>query len=223
VTLNLSKDAPVPKAPAGHKWAKIVHDDTKTWLATWKENVNDSTKYVFLAAGSSLKGQSDMKKFEVARRLKGEIEGIRRGYMADLKDKKMFIRQRATAMYLIDRLALRAGNEKGEDEADTVGCCSLRYEHVTLEKPDIMHLDFLGKDSIRFQKDMKVDEQVFKNIRLFKREPAQEGDELFDRLKVNHLFQAPFFLFCFYQLWTGFGTNDIYQNACGILSYRPRN
>ncbi|KAG0201384.1 DNA topoisomerase 1 [Mortierella sp. GBA30] len=187
VTLNLSKDAPIPKAPAGHKWAKIVHDDTKTWLATWKENVNDSTKYVFLAAGSSLKGQSDFKKFETARALKKEVASIRRGYMADLKDKKMFIRQRATAMYLIDRLALRAGNEKGEDEADTVGCCSLRFEHVTLEKPNIMHLDFLGKDSIRFEKSMEVDEQVFKNIRLFKREPAQEGDELFDRLKTSEL------------------------------------
>ncbi|KAF9150838.1 DNA topoisomerase 1 [Linnemannia schmuckeri] len=187
VTLNLSKDAPIPKAPAGHKWGAIVHDDTKTWLATWKENVNDSTKYVFLAAGSSLKGQSDLKKFETARALKKEIDWIRRGYMADLKDKKMFIRQRATAMYLIDRLALRAGNEKGEDEADTVGCCSLRYEHVTLEKPNIMHLDFLGKDSIRYQKSVEVDEQVFKNIRLFKREPAQEGDDLFDRLKTSEL------------------------------------
>ncbi|KAG0006218.1 DNA topoisomerase 1 [Entomortierella chlamydospora] len=187
VTLNLSKDAPIPKAPEGHKWQKIVHDDTKTWLATWKENVNDSTKYVFLAAGSSLKGQSDFKKFETARELKKCVAGIRKAYMADLKDKKMFIRQRATAMYLIDRLALRAGNEKGEDEADTVGCCSLRFEHVTLEKPNIMHLDFLGKDSIRFQKTMEVDDQVFKNIRLFKREPAQEGDELFDRLKTSEL------------------------------------
>ncbi|KAF9132070.1 DNA topoisomerase 1 [Mortierella sp. 14UC] len=187
VSLNLSKDAPVPKAPAGHKWGAIIHDDTKTWLATWKENVNDSTKYVFLAAGSSLKGQSDLKKFETARALKKEIDWIRRGYMADLKDKKMFIRQRATAMYLIDRLALRAGNEKGEDEADTVGCCSLRFEHVTLEKPNIMHLDFLGKDSIRYQKSVEVDEQVFKNIRLFKREPAQEGDDLFDRLKTSEL------------------------------------
>ncbi|KAG0059711.1 DNA topoisomerase 1 [Linnemannia elongata] len=187
VSLNLSKDAPIPKAPAGHKWGAIVHDDTKTWLATWKENVNDSTKYVFLAAGSSLKGQSDLKKFETARALKKEIDWIRRGYMADLKDKKMFIRQRATAMYLIDRLALRAGNEKGEDEADTVGCCSLRFEHVTLEKPNIMHLDFLGKDSIRYQKTVEVDEQVFKNIRLFKREPAQEGDDLFDRLKTSEL------------------------------------
>ncbi|KAG0327697.1 DNA topoisomerase 1 [Dissophora globulifera] len=187
VTLNMSKDATVPKAPHGHKWGKIVHDDTKTWLATWKENVNDSTKYVFLAAGSSLKGQSDFKKFETARALKNEVGNIRQAYLRDLKDKKMFIRQRATALYLIDRLALRAGNEKGEDEADTVGCCSLRFEHVTLEKPNIMHLDFLGKDSIRYQKTMEVDEQVFKNIRLFKREPAQEGDELFDRLKTSEL------------------------------------
>lgn len=197
VSLNLSKDAPIPKAPAGHKWGAIVHDDTKTWLATWKENVNDSTKYVFLAAGSSLKGQSDLKKFETARALKKEIDWIRRGYMADLKDKKMFIRQRATAMYLIDRLALRAGNEKGEDEADTVGCCSLRFEHVTLEKPNIMHLDFLGKDSIRYQKTVEVDEQIFKNIRLFKREPAQEGDDLFDRLKV------PFIQCLFFGLYSG--------------------
>jgi len=31
-------------------------------------------------------------------------------------------------MYVIDTLALRVGNEKGSDEADTVGCCSLRIE-----------------------------------------------------------------------------------------------
>ena len=43
----------------------------------------------------------------------------------------MFNRQRAVAMYFIDKLALRAGNEKDTDEAaDTVGCCSLRVEHV---------------------------------------------------------------------------------------------
>ena len=28
----------------------------------------------------------------------------------------------------LDKLALRAGNEKDEDQADTVGCCSLRLE-----------------------------------------------------------------------------------------------
>ena len=52
------------------KWKEIVHDQTVTWLANWTENVNGQHKYVFLAAGSSLKGQSDMQKFEKARELK---------------------------------------------------------------------------------------------------------------------------------------------------------
>jgi hypothetical protein len=32
----------------------------------------------------------------------------------------------AVAVYFLDRLALRAGHEKDEDEADTVGCCTLK-------------------------------------------------------------------------------------------------
>ena len=39
-------------------------------------------------------------------------------------------------MYFIDKLALRAGNEKDADEAaDTVGCCSLRVEHISESFP----------------------------------------------------------------------------------------
>jgi len=41
--------------------------------------------------------------------------------------------QLGVCTYLIDKLALRVGNEKGEDEADTVGCCSLRVEHIRFE------------------------------------------------------------------------------------------
>lgn len=187
VVINIGEDAPVPNSLPGHKWGNVVHDSTVTWLASWKENVNDSTKYVFLAAGSSLKGQSDMKKFEKARDLKKVVATIRRDYTAELKDKLMATRQRATAMYLIDRLALRAGNEKGEDEADTVGCCSLRYEHVTLEPPNKVIFDFLGKDSIRYYNEVPVDDQVFKNLRIFKKEPKAEGDMLFDRLTTQSL------------------------------------
>jgi DNA topoisomerase-1 len=32
----------------------------------------------------------------------------------------------AVAVYFLDKLALRAGHEKDEDEADTVGCCTLK-------------------------------------------------------------------------------------------------
>jgi len=70
ITLNIGKDAPIPVPNMPGKWKGITHDNTVTWLANWTENVNGNHKYVFLAAGSSLKGQSDMMKFEKARELK---------------------------------------------------------------------------------------------------------------------------------------------------------
>lgn len=47
-------------------------------------------------------------------------------------------------------LALRVGNEKDEDEADTVGCCSLRIEHIQFPAEDHVELNFLGKDSMPY-------------------------------------------------------------------------
>ncbi|KAF8469595.1 hypothetical protein BDZ91DRAFT_655281, partial [Kalaharituber pfeilii] len=187
VTINIGEGAKVPEPPPGHKWQQVVHDPTVTWLATWKENINGNIKYVMLAATSSVKGMSDYKKFEKARELKKHIDRIRKDYRKELRDKLMEVRQRATAMYLIDVFALRAGNEKGEEEADTVGCCSLRYEHVTLEPPNHVIFDFLGKDSIRFYNKFEVDPQVFKNLKIFKKEPKGPGDKLFDRVQTADL------------------------------------
>ncbi|KAJ7647293.1 DNA topoisomerase I [Roridomyces roridus] len=186
ISLNIGDNAPVPVPNIPGKWKEVIHDNTVTWLATWTENVNGNHKYVFLAAGSSLKGQSDMIKFEKARELKNHVDKIRQNYTQDLKSKVMADRQRATTMYFIDKLALRAGNEKGEDEADTVGCCSLRCEHVTLEAPNFIIFDFLGKDSIRYYNRVPVDAQVFKNIRIFK-ENKSDNDSLFDRVNTTGL------------------------------------
>ncbi|CCK70354.1 DNA topoisomerase 1 KNAG_0E00860 [Huiozyma naganishii CBS 8797] len=187
IMLNLSKDAPIPPAPEGHHWGEIRHDNAVQWLAMWRENIFGSFKYVRLAANSSLKGQSDFKKFEKARELKKYIDSIRRDYRKNLKSKVMLERQKAVALYLIDVFALRAGGEKSEDEADTVGCCSLRYEHVTLRPPKTVIFDFLGKDSIRFYQEVEVDKQVFKNLTIFKRPPKQPGHQLFDRLDPSLL------------------------------------
>lgn len=100
-------------------------------------------------------------------------------------------RQRATAVYLIDKYALRVGGEKQDDEADTVGCCSLRFEHITLKEPNLVTFDFLGKDSIRFyQPDKEVIPQVFKNLKLFKKNGGA-GDELFDRISVSNVLPGP--------------------------------
>ncbi|OBA17242.1 uncharacterized protein OGAPODRAFT_81505 [Ogataea polymorpha] len=193
ITLNLSKDAPIPPPPEGHQWGEIKHDNTVAWLAMWRENVLGSVKYVRFAQNSSLKGMSDFKKFEKARELKNYIDAIRKDYRAKLKSELMMDRQLATATYLIDVFALRAGGEKSEDEADTVGCCSLRYEHIFLKPPNTVVFDFLGKDSIRFYQEVEVDPQVFKNLRIFKKSPKKPGDNLFDRIDpsvLNKYFQS---------------------------------
>ncbi len=134
VIINCSKDAKVPKPPPGHKWKKVQHDNSVTWLACWTENVQSQIKYVMLNPSSKLKGEKDWQKYEKARELKNHIDRIRQEYQTDLKSKEMRLRQRAVALYFIDKLALRAGNEKDEDQADTVGCCSLRVEHITLHQ-----------------------------------------------------------------------------------------
>ena len=58
--------------------------------------------------------------------LQDYIEGIRKAYEEDWYASKVRERQMAVALYFIDKLALRAGHEKDEDEADTVGCCTLK-------------------------------------------------------------------------------------------------
>ncbi len=58
--------------------------------------------------------------------LQGRIGDIRKNYEKDWDDSDMTKRQMAVALYFIDILALRAGHEKDDDEADTVGCCTLK-------------------------------------------------------------------------------------------------
>ncbi|XP_038107674.1 DNA topoisomerase I, mitochondrial isoform X3 [Culex quinquefasciatus] len=191
VIINCAKDSVYPKAPEGHRWKEVRHDNTVSWLASWTENVQGQVKYVMLNPSSKLKGEKDWQKYETARRLLKHIDKIRDTYRDEWKSKEMRIRQRAVALYFIDKLALRAGNEKDEDQADTVGCCSLRVEHIELHKElngkeNVVVFDFLGKDSIRYYNEVEVEKRVFKNLELFK-ENKKPGDDLFDRLNTSVL------------------------------------
>ena len=186
VTINIGEGEEIPKPPAGHKWGKIQHDNTVTWLAMWRDSVCGNFKYVMLAASSAVKGMSDMMKFEKARKLKDHIESIRESYTKDFKSTEAFIRQRAVAMYFIDKLALRVGNEKGEQEADTVGCCSLRVEHVIPQDNNMLLFDFPGKDSIQYFNTVEVLPIVHSLVTRF-RVGKENGDQIFDQLSPGQL------------------------------------
>ena len=228
VTLNLSKNAPIPipsicescesttEKSDSHdlinsnnnnescKWLKIIHDRNVIWLASWKDTITGDIKYIYTSMDSFFKSKSDEDKFNLAKKLKKKVIEIRKTYTEQLLDKDMKIRQLATALYLIDNLAIRVGGNKDtKEEADTVGATSLRVEHITLlendekldnekskdEKSDniyMIKLDFLGKDSIRFYKKIKVTETVYNNIKLFSKDKSKK-DLLFNLINANLL------------------------------------
>ena len=185
ITLNVGEDEPVPVCTQpGHSWGEITSNNEGTWLAYYK--VRKNTKYVFLNASSKFKGMSDYKKYEKARRLKDSIDKIREDYNKKLVDKNPENRQLGVATYLIDKLALRVGNEKGEDEADTVGCCTLRVEHITFGEDNTITFDFLAKDSMRYLNTVKIEPIVYENLKRFVKGKNPEND-LFDLINAQKL------------------------------------
>merc|ERR1712072_1533496 len=99
-----------------------------------------------------------MAKYEKARVLKKHIGYIREDYSKKLLSNNTAVRQLATCVYIIDHLSIRVGNEKDTDEeADTVGVCSFRKEHLLNFEHDKENekwrvtLKFLGKDSMLYE------------------------------------------------------------------------
>lgn len=205
VSINLSEGAAVPICSVpGHAWGDIRHDPKGQWLATWKENINGQSKYMQLAAQSSFKGKSDRAKYSKAGLLCKHIVEIRKSYKKDLKSTDEETKQLATATWVIDRLALRVGGEKDtEEEADTVGCCSLRVEHLTFDPNGEggdnkeIELEFLGKDSMLFKQtinfgapmyndDNGMGSQVYANLKAFCKK-KKITDEVFHAINPTSL------------------------------------
>ena len=192
VTLNLDRAAPVPPVDGGGSWKKVVHNNTATWLATWTDHLTGRSKYIWLADTAEIKQSMDMAKYDKAKKLSTEIGRIREQMIEDMSDpKKLKI---VTACYLIYRTSMRVGDEKGEDEADTVGATTLRREHVKTTA-DAVHLDFLGKDSVRWQETIKAagdDKQFRDNIAQIIADKAPK-EEIFDGInssKVNAYYSS---------------------------------
>ena len=83
ITINIGRGAPVPTHPfAGQAWKEVRHDDTVTWLAFWKDTIN-----------SAFKADSDLAKYEKARKLKDSIGSIRANYTADWGAKSLVKKQ----------------------------------------------------------------------------------------------------------------------------------
>jgi DNA topoisomerase-1 len=184
VTLNLGKDAKVPPG----NWGKIIHEPDFMWLASWMDVLTEKRKYVWLSDTSDLKQERDKMKYDKATKLAAEIDKVLGMVIKKMSDKSDRVRSVATVCYLIYKTAMRVGDEKDPDETDTVGATTLRVEHVNL-KPGVIEFDFLGKDSVRWQKPLPVTEQdkiFYENLKKFT-EKKNKDDLIFDEITSRHV------------------------------------
>ena len=184
VTLNLGKESKVPEGD----WGKIVHDKESMWLASWLDYLTQKRKYVWLADTAGLKQDRDKEKYEKAVKLAKEIEKIKDRIVKDMKSKDPKISKISTACYLIYRTAMRVGDEKDPEEADTVGATTLRKEHINLT-PDAIKFDFLGKDSVRWQETVPAqghDKQFHENLKKIIQNKKPK-DDIFDGITSRHV------------------------------------
>lgn len=192
VILNLGEDAPVPEGA----WQKIVHDHSSTWLASWIETLTGKRKYVWLHDSSLIRQNYDKAKYDKAKNLEKYIVKIQNEIIKRMSSKDINQKRIATVCYLIFKLAMRVGDEKDPDESDTVGASTLRIEHIHFVNDktgtNTIEFNFLGKDSVPWQKTIKIDskeiETLYNNLRLFMKNKSH-SDPIFDNInsmKVNH-------------------------------------
>jgi len=183
ITLNLDKTAPIPPG----KW-KIINAPDCMWVACWTDKLAGKVKYVWLHDSSSIRQARDKSKYDKARDLEKGIDKVRSFISKSMGSKDPKIRRISTACYLIDKLAMRVGDEKDEDEADTVGASTLRVEHLKFRE-NAVDFDFFGKDYVRWQRTLEIepkDRAVIENLKQFCKDKKPD-DLIFDGITSRHV------------------------------------
>lgn len=129
--------------------------NTVQWVAKYPDSLTGETKYIMV------NNRDEVEKYDVARKLYRGLRRVRQRVNQGLKAGD----ETATCVAIIDATCMRVGMEKdASEEADTVGCCSLRVRHVHLLANHTIRFRFPGKDSIMWDTSMK-NQHVHDNIR----------------------------------------------------------
>jgi DNA topoisomerase-1 len=183
VTINIGNSSKVPIPPIG-KWKKVVHDTKAEWISKWSDPLNGKPKYIRLSDQGQFKSDSDAGKFENARKLNKFLDTVRNGYQKNIDSSNKISKQLSTVIWLVDQYGIRMGGEKGELEAKTYGASTLLVKHISFPKGDKITLDFLGKDSIRYNKTLIIDTRVVNNLKDFIKGKSK-NTPLFDLVNAN--------------------------------------
>jgi len=171
------------------EWKVVVWESECLWVAKWTDKLSGKTKYVWLSDNTPIKQDREIEKFENSKRVGENLKKIRAQTNQALKSENKRLRKVALACYIIDHLILRVGDEKDEDEADTIGATTLRPEHITITGNQV-RFKFLGKDSVEWNKLTTFPEYAVVVLQELIDEANESGEDkpqIFSRINSTHV------------------------------------
>jgi DNA topoisomerase-1 len=180
IVLNLSKQSPNPLG----RWKDVVWEKEKMYIAKWEDKLSGKIKYVWFSDSAFLKQKMEKEKFKKAEKLGKEIPKVEEHIMENLNSNDPEKRKIATVCWLILAVNIRVGDEKDPGEADTVGAITLRPEHISVEA-NRLSFDFLGKDCVRWERQVEATPDVIRNIQEFSEQDTEYLFEGIDSKKVS--------------------------------------
>lgn len=136
IDMNLPQ---APKAPAGHKWKDVIANYDGNYTFKYKVDVGHHCfrdKQIRFGANSDDAANADELKYDNAVKLLKKLKTLNNHIKKGMQSTNKKTAQAALVTYLIMNTAIRVGNEKSEDEADTVGMSTMKVGNIKLHIED---------------------------------------------------------------------------------------
>jgi len=180
IILNLSPDAPRPDG----RW-KVEWKPDKLYIARWRDPLSGKWKYVWFSMDSVIRQERAKKKWDLALKIpkyqKKLDKHIKSAILSDDEERQKL----GLAVWLIQQMGIRVGDEKIAGETGNVGCTTLKKENIQFEGNKVI-LDFIGKDFVPWHRELELPSDIHKVFfKLWKKTP--KGQRVFDSLNSKKI------------------------------------
>lgn len=158
------------------KFKNIISNPTVTYIDRYFIHLGKSeneNKYLYRIAkeirfskDSTISHESDLNKFDKANKLIKNWDKINNYILENINNENKTISECAIISWLVQYTSIRIGSDKSS-ETNVVGASSLRTFNLDTEFKDNKYyliLDFIGKDSIRYNQKFEIPEIIYIKI-----------------------------------------------------------
>jgi DNA topoisomerase-1 len=161
---------------------QVASEPNVLWVAKYQINCTGFClpKTVLLSQSSNIRQNRTENKYDKTENILANWTKIQKAIEDGIDSIDSTTSQSALVCYLIQQTGIRIGNVRTQLQADTRGASTLRKENISFPKNNIIHLSFLGKDSVPYDNDVVVSNKVWKKLKALVKNKS-DSDQIFPK------------------------------------------